>query len=554
MIKKTLLTLIISMMFLGCAKVTSPTGGPKDTIPPILIKTYPAKQAKNFKASELTLEFSEYIQLNNPKEQIIITPDINKKYMPTAKRNKLIISLEEPLQDSTTYSINFRETVQDITEKNPARNLKLAFSTGPYIDSLSIQGTVTNLLTNKETKDITIALYQADTFSIFKNKPAYLTKSDDKGRFLIENLKHGKFYLFAFDDKNKNLIVDSKNEIYGYLAEPIDLQQNQRNKHIGIIKLDARPLKLTSLRPYNTYFNIKAAKGLSKYTISSKEPLYTIMTADAQNIKVFNTFLKTDSLHVNLSAYDSIGNQIDSSFYIKFTTRETKPENFSVEATSAKALQTKARIEATINVNKPIALINTDSIYYKIDSLNIVRFTLQDFTIDSTRGTIQLTKTFDKKMLPSEEQPTQNPADKNKPKSWPKDYELHIGKGTFISVESDTSAQLTQKLKPLKLEDMGVIFAEVQTTAPNFILQLLDKDFKVIRSITNQKKVTFDDLVPAEYQLRIIIDTDGNQQWSPGDFHKHIEPEKAFFYRNEKGLQLINLRANFELGPLLIKA
>src|SRR5690606_17088063 len=187
----SILTIGLIAIIFACAKQTSPTGGPKDTIPPRLINSLPRHEALNSNPTTITLEFTEHIILANPKEQIIITPDIQKKYEITAKKTRVIMQLENKLDSNTTYSINFRDAVQDITEKNPARNLRLAFSTGSYIDSLSISGTVRDLFQNKEVKDATVALFQSDTFDIFKHKPVYLTKTNDKGEYSIENLKHG---------------------------------------------------------------------------------------------------------------------------------------------------------------------------------------------------------------------------------------------------------------------------------------------------------------------------------------------------------------------------
>ena len=137
------------------------------------------------------------------------------------KKNQVILTLDEDLKDNTTYLINFREAVQDITEKNPAQRLKLAFSTGTYIDSLAIEGTIYDPLKNKESKDATVCLYESDTFNIFKHRPTYFTKSDDKGRFKLENLKPGTYFIYTIEDKNKNLVADSKTESYGFLKDSI---------------------------------------------------------------------------------------------------------------------------------------------------------------------------------------------------------------------------------------------------------------------------------------------------------------------------------------------
>lgn len=152
-----------------CAKQTAPTGGSKDEKPPNLIKSSPRHQEINVTRSTIELTFDERIQLNNPREQIIITPTVGKKFETTFNKNKVELDLKTALQENTTYNINFREAIQDLNEKNPA-NIKLAFSTGSYIDSLSINGKIADAITEKEAVNYIVALAPAsDTFNIFKH-------------------------------------------------------------------------------------------------------------------------------------------------------------------------------------------------------------------------------------------------------------------------------------------------------------------------------------------------------------------------------------------------
>ncbi|HEY3429959.1 MAG TPA: Ig-like domain-containing protein, partial [Cyclobacteriaceae bacterium] len=199
--------ILICGLIQQCAKQTAPTGGPKDTTPPVLINSTPSNEQVNFKDTELQLSFNELIQLNNPREQIIITPSIGKKFEATARKNKVTLVFNSELQDSTTYSINFRESIEDLTEKNPAI-AKLAFSTGSYIDSLFIAGTTTDILSGSPIANYTVAVIpESDTFNIFKHSASWITLTDKRGKFLIENLKPGNYFIYAFDDKNRNLIV-----------------------------------------------------------------------------------------------------------------------------------------------------------------------------------------------------------------------------------------------------------------------------------------------------------------------------------------------------------
>jgi len=218
---------IFYLMLVACASQTTPTGGPQDEIPPVLMSSNPKNGQRNFKGKTLELNFDEDVKLKDPKEEILITPSPGKNIKFTSKKNKIIIEPEEDWKDSTTYSLSFREGIQDLTEGNPAENLRLAFSTGNEIDSLSINGSVHETFSEKIPEKITVALYQSDTFDIFNHTPTYFTKSDKKGKFSIQNLKAGIYYIYAFNDKNKNLKIESKTEKFGYLTNPIDVQKKQ---------------------------------------------------------------------------------------------------------------------------------------------------------------------------------------------------------------------------------------------------------------------------------------------------------------------------------------
>lgn len=116
---------------------------------PKLGSSNPTIGQKNFKGSQLELTFSEPIKLKDAKEEILITPTPGKNTTYTVKKNKLIIEPENDWKENTTYNLNFREGVQDLTEGNPVENLRLAFSTGPEIDSLSIEGGISLTFSDK---------------------------------------------------------------------------------------------------------------------------------------------------------------------------------------------------------------------------------------------------------------------------------------------------------------------------------------------------------------------------------------------------------------------
>ena len=110
---------IFYQLFTSCANVTPPSGGPRDTIAPIRLITVPDNKSINYTGKTLTMEYDERIKTDKIKDQLIITPYLESDYEYTISKNIIKLTFEEPFQDSITYTLNFRESIQDITESNP---------------------------------------------------------------------------------------------------------------------------------------------------------------------------------------------------------------------------------------------------------------------------------------------------------------------------------------------------------------------------------------------------------------------------------------------------
>ncbi|HEX5170238.1 MAG TPA: Ig-like domain-containing protein [Cyclobacteriaceae bacterium] len=553
--------LLLLYLAVSCAQQTSPTGGPKDTIPPVLIESAPPNKTINFRGKSITLTFDEDVVANNPREQLLVTPSIGNKFEMEVRKKNVILNFNSDLKDSTTYTINFRESIQDITEKNPAENLQIALSTGSYLDSLKITGKIYDLLSGKEIKDGTAALYiDSDTFDVFKHKPSYLTKSNEKGDFNFNNLKPDKYNIYAFTDKNKNLVVDSKTERYGFIAAPIELKPDSNYHYsIPIIPLDARELKLISAKPFNTYFNIRFSKNLKDYKVSPLRPedstkFMHIYGDDHTAIHLFFNSQSLDSIPINLTAQDTIGNSLDTLLYAKLNAKKSEPEKFTISIPASFFVSEKDRLEATIKVNKPVAKMNVDSADYQIDSTHTILFSSADFTWEPNASQLKLHKQIQKDQMP---QPIEIENDRksfNSPsQTTPKNInKLRIKKSFFITVDNDTSQQIDQTVNVLTPENTGVILVQINTIEKNFIVQLLTQDGKIFQSFNNTANISFKTLPPSNYLIRLVIDLNNNQQWDAGNFYKKEQPEPIVFYQSESGERTVNIKANWELGPLLI--
>lgn len=532
------------IVFAQCANQTSPNGGPQDKKPPELISSNPKNNQRNFKGEKIELTFDEYIKLKDPSEEIMISPAVGKETKFVVKKNKLVIVPKQKLAENTTYNISFRDAVQDINEGNPVFNLRLAFSTGDEIDSLNVSGNVYQLFKEEPAEKITVGLYQADTFNIFNHQPTYFTKTDKKGNFTLTNLKAGLYNIYAFDDKSKNLKVESKSERFGFLTKKFNTVDKVDTLKIPLMQVDARPIKITSIRNTLRTSSIRLSKSIDSVHVESDFKNYFVnYFGDQQNEIVFYGILEEqpleDSLKINLHLLDSVGNKLDTIAYIKSVKVKTIKEKFVINFTPVKYDYQAKTITTTGNFNKLISHVNTDSIYIQIDSTHFKQVEKKNITIDSLHHRINLTVDLNLPE-PEKDNPSTNPI-------------LIFGKGAFVSIEQDSSKARNEVIRIQQEEELGSLSVEIQTNEKNFILQLLTSKGEVLETKTNIKKNTFAYLTPQEYKLRIIIDRNANRKWDPGSFEKAIAPEQVITYKTFDGKTLIPVRANWEVGPLLIK-
>ncbi len=202
----------------GCAKVGTLTGGPKDTAPPKIdtLHSSPNRQV-NFNKKELRITFDEWVKLDRPSEQVLLSPPLSRKPEITLKGKTVHVKLpdNEQLAPNTTYTLNFGNAVQDFHEGNALAGLRYVFSTGPVIDSLEIKGSVADAFSGQPVSDCTVMLYEntadstmADSL-VKKARPNFFARTDKSGQFSIENLHGGDYRLVAVEDQNLNYRLDA---------------------------------------------------------------------------------------------------------------------------------------------------------------------------------------------------------------------------------------------------------------------------------------------------------------------------------------------------------
>lgn len=218
--------LVIAFIYLlsgsGCANIIPPAGGPRDSIPPLLVKASPADSTRNFSGSRITFSFNEFVEVQNPQENLVVSPLAKNSPLVDYRLNTVTIKLKDTLEPNTTYHINFGDAIRDFTEGNVLKKFTYTFSTGPYIDSLEITGKVLLAETGKTDTTLILMLHTSpDDSAVVKDRPRYIAKQDGRGNFIFKNLPPRTFYLYALKDDGGTRRYFNDKQLFAFASKPI---------------------------------------------------------------------------------------------------------------------------------------------------------------------------------------------------------------------------------------------------------------------------------------------------------------------------------------------
>jgi hypothetical protein len=288
---------LLVLATVSCAKRGNITGGLKDTLAPVLKTSFPKNFSTNFKGTEIKLTFDEYIKLKDLRKQLIISPPMKNEplILPTNVSKYLTIKINDTLQPNTTYSFNFGQSITDNNEGNPYNQFKYIFSTGTYIDSLSIGGTVKDAYNKEVESFVSVMLYDVnDEFKdsvVYNENPRYVTNTlDSMKTFKLENLKAGKYLLVAMKDYNSNNKFNSKKDKIGFKKEFITVPND------SLLELKI----FNEVMPFKAYKPIQAIGNrlLLPYEGNAKNAKITLKNNAEILPSIITKFPKKDSLQV----------------------------------------------------------------------------------------------------------------------------------------------------------------------------------------------------------------------------------------------------------------
>ena len=525
-----ILQLVLMVLASSCATVFSPPGGPTDETPPKNLSVEPEMLAKNVKTKKFVFEFDEFIKLNNPYNEVLISPPLNNKPDYKIKGKKLIVTLNDTLQENTTYTINFGSAIQDNNEGNKLVGLNYVFSTGNQIDSLSIGGKIKDAFSNKGAEGVGILLYDAKTFtdSTFQTKkPVYYAISNSSGNFQFKYLRPGEFKVLALKDQNFNIQYDPPGEQIGFLDSSITLSPdnqislslklfaNEPEQQILLYNIDKQNVITLNFNKNVNEFKLLKVSGL-------EEEIGQIWNDNRDSLKLYYLYSTEERPELIVNYGEDISDTL--LFRTEIFTKDSVKNLESIWESSKKE-------EIPLDLGKPIVLnfkraiqLPSSGIYLYEDSFKREKqFNLE---VDAKNPSRLLIKS------------------NYKPETR---YDIVLTDSAVVDYYGigNTAFKLsyTTKLK----EDYGnlhYLLTELDSTQ-QYVLEVL-KDGKVKEKFLLKNQSEFEKdwklLLPGKLQFRLIWDKDRNGTWTTGSIDKKTQPEPIYVYPDE-----VKIRANWDL-------
>lgn len=531
-IGRYLLLFILSISLItSCARVGAPTGGDEDETPPILVKSSPEDGATGFTGSTIQLTFDERIVTRSIETDLILTPKPSGTFRARVNKNILSLSFTEPFDENTTYSLSFGNTVQDITNNNPADGINLSFSTGDYIDSLSIQGKVISLYNQEPLENLLVSLYsENDSLDILTGPASYYSRTDSAGTYRFRNLPSGTFRVYAARDKNNNSQADSDKEAYGFYKDTLSLNSSILDIDFTIQNLNTDKLRTTSARGFGSYFDITFNKSITDFSII-KGGDFIYDQPEPSSIRFYPMDRPyRDTTDIIFSVLDSLDVLHQDTVGVFFNESKLNSPPFSFEISPSGDLM-PPNDTLKIVFNKPVINLNTDSLYIQLDSILTIPINKQLLVWNELNT--ELSYPLDIVALLNQTSST--------------NISLSLRSAAFISADNDSSILQTKNISLLTGDDSAIIGGTVQSDSNNIIVQLLDaRTLKVVRT-SPSKDFLFKYLPAGRYMVRVVKDLNSNGKWDIGNILNWENPEPVKFYFDEfYKTKVIEVRKNWE--------
>lgn len=600
-------TILVLLFFAGaflsrCASIGTPTGGPKDTLPPVVVAVVPEDGATNFKSKSIYIEFDEYVQLKDQQKEIYVSPAMGKKPVFTMRGRGIYIQIkDDSLLPETTYAIEFGSSVADNNESNALHGLRYVFSTGNTIDSLICSGYTEDSYTADSLGKSFIWFYEADSVetpdtydsTIFKYKPSKIARSQNNGIFIAQNLKPVPYRVYAIFDANDNQTYEPSIDKVGFVdgvynpAEMPDfsiwydsvrrypsadpqlyfrlftdvsfrrqsLQEATRPEQhkvvlsFGASNPDIRSLRLDSV-PQDKIIVEPLSKGRDTLALWLNVPSESLPDTLRGEI----VFMAHDTLNVLRETKEEL-----KLSWRRIESREQERERERNERARAKAEaageewkepptpSTFAMIDfaksAEVNPEQDLPLeFATPLTRFDSTAVELLSFGEGGDTLRERAIFIPDTANVRRWRLRSRWLPERQ-------------YRLRIPPDALADITGEGNDSITASLTVSKVEDYATLRLKVTPRHEGdlYILQLVDVNGTLLREERGVGAGEHTMLyVPAgDMRLRIIEDVNGNGEWDGGNLVERRQSERAEFYKNDEQEELFTTKTGWEFDLTL---
>lgn len=578
--RRWILFCLLSLMFVGCARMGNPDGGWYDEKPPIVVGSTPKDKETRVDTKKIRILFDEFIKVDNPTENVIISPP--QMEMPDIKGagKQILINLKDSFLPNTTYTIDFSDAISDNNEGNPLGNYTYSFSTGESIDTLEVSGYVLEAENLEPIKGILVGLYSQMEDSSFHTSPMLrVARTDSRGHFVVKGIAAGSYRIYALQDADGNYLYSQRSEKIAFNHDIItpsskpDVRQDtiwrdtlhiSDIKQVGYTHFLPDDIVLRAFTPIITdrylikteraeadhftfYFSygdeqLPHIKGLNfdeweAFIVESNEKNDTITywlrdttLVNQDTLRMEVQYLMTDTLGEQVSKTDTLEMLSKQPYAKRLKQKQKEYDEWAKEQDKAKKkgqpydsimpiqpLKMKIDAPSQLDPDKNIHL-SAPCPLAVVDSSMIHLYSKHDSLWYESKFLFHQLNTLEYELI-GEWHPTI-------------EYSLEIDSAAFIDIYGNVS-KATKNGFGVRSEDA---YSTIFITLPgmnekNVIVQLLTNSDGVYKETkANKGQAEFYYVKPGDYYMRMFIDENDNGKWDTGDFDQDLQPETVYYY------------------------
>lgn len=567
-------------LFFSCANQgVGPGGGPRDSIPPVVLRSIPEPGQINVSSNQIEVVFNEYVVPDKLAEKLVVSPPLAQRPTIRTKGKGIQVKINEDLIPDRTYSVDFKDGIKDYNEGNKLESFRMIFSTGEKLDTLRIKGRLLNAQTLSPVENGAVTLYTIDNDTIFRTlRPDFVARTDKQGRFMFDNLPKTSYRMYGLVDGDNNLMYTQPTEAIAFVDSMLEVDAEYLAKTDTLIVGSDTLISTgyTRYSPDSLYCLLFTEKRFSQYIRSQKRAsresislgfaealtdsfafgltdypdslnwCYSEVSIPRDSVEIWisdSQIVAKDTLHLwvsYLKTFPDGANRFSTDTLVmmyappkaKKPRKEepAEPENrsgvvpFQISS-SLKGGDFDLDQELTLELQWPVDTLKPEAISFERYSSDTVTAP-QPFVLTAVSGSKRKFRLdFDL-------------AEATR-------YKLSIDSAAISSFTGIPNAAFEATFKTRNSDYYGAVILNIQGFEGNGVLYLLrhtDKEEVVdTLHINGTGEYTFKYVKPEKFRIKLLDDQDGNGQWTTGNLEKRQQPERVYYFP-----KVLKVRSNWE--------